>query len=130
LSPNNLFFVQEGRIRISKVNVAFKYTRARNDVTIGRAVILICVTGPIYNLGADRFPAVNARSVTAPATLPGALPTEAESTKTGFKRALDYDDREERERLLEDEGDVSEAGAIDPRRRHARYGSDALYQLI
>jgi hypothetical protein len=78
------------------------------------------VTGPIYNLGADRFPAVDARSVTAHATLPGASPTEAESAKTGFKRALDYDGREERGRLLDDEGDVSEAGAADLRRRHAR----------
>ena len=32
------------------------------------------VTGPIYNLGADRFPAVDAPIVTAPATLPGASP--------------------------------------------------------
>jgi len=43
------------------------------------------VTGPVYNLGADRFPAGDARSVTAPATLPGASPTEAESAKAGFK---------------------------------------------
>jgi hypothetical protein len=43
------------------------------------------VTGPIYNLGADRFPAVDAPSVAAPSTLPGASPKEAESTKAGFK---------------------------------------------
>ena len=43
------------------------------------------VTGSIYSLGADRFPAVDAPSVTAPATLPGASTKEAESTKAGFK---------------------------------------------
>jgi len=39
------------------------------------------VTGPIYNLSVDRFPAVDAPGVAAPATLPGASPKEAESTK-------------------------------------------------
>jgi hypothetical protein len=33
---------------------------------------------------------------------------------------LNYDDREERERLFEYEAHVSEAGAVDSRRRHAR----------
>jgi hypothetical protein len=42
-------------------------------------------TGPIYNLGADRFPEADAPSVTARATLPRAPPKEAESTNAGFK---------------------------------------------
>ena len=43
------------------------------------------ITGPIYNLSADRFPAVDAQSVRTRATLPEAPPKEAESTKAGYK---------------------------------------------
>src|SRR5262245_62162479 len=48
------------------------------------------VTGPIYDLGADRFPAVDAPSVTTLATLLGASPKEDEYAIWDHQSANDH----------------------------------------
>jgi len=46
------------------------------------------VTGPIYNLGADRFPAVDAPSVRTRATLPEAPPRRPNPRRRATRRGL------------------------------------------